>query len=116
MHRSHRTLLLFGSPARCYGGTLTGDRYMNLGGSLWLDWVTFRALRFATLPHDDLNLTNFENELASVSRTLGWVNDWKDTCITELGLTLKDFNVERTVAEIARALEDAAADLRAANG
>ncbi|EIN03265.1 heme oxygenase-like protein [Punctularia strigosozonata HHB-11173 SS5] len=68
-----------------------------------VDWVGFRALRFATLPHDDFNLDALDNELASVSRTTSYVKDWFQTCINNLGVTESQFKVERSIAEIAYA-------------
>jgi len=68
-----------------------------------LDWVTFRALRFVTVPHDDLNLDALDKELASVAGTTTWVKDWFKTCVEDLGISEDQFKVERTVAEIAYA-------------
>lgn len=72
-----------------------------------LDWFKFRVLRLATLPHDDLDLDGLSDELDSVHKSLNaYVRDWYITCLTPeadggFGLQEADFQVERTVGEVA---------------
>ncbi|KAK7051304.1 hypothetical protein VNI00_004804 [Paramarasmius palmivorus] len=74
-----------------------------------LDWFKFRVLRLATLPHNDFNLVPLGDELDSVYKSLyDFVIDWYITCLKPVsqkdrgvGLKPEDFQVERTVGEIA---------------
>ncbi|PIL26859.1 hypothetical protein GSI_11039 [Ganoderma sinense ZZ0214-1] len=72
-----------------------------------IDWFKFRVLRLATLPHDDFKLEKLKDELESVSTSLNdYVGHWYDTCIKPesqggLGIDPGDFNVERTIGEVA---------------
>ena len=64
-------------------------------------------LRLATLPHDDFDLDGLSKELDSVHKSLdSYVKDWYITCLKPeseggLGLKREDFQVERTVEELA---------------
>ncbi|KAK7051300.1 hypothetical protein VNI00_004800 [Paramarasmius palmivorus] len=73
-----------------------------------LDWFKFRVLRLATVPHNDYNVTQeLRDELTSVSQALGdFPEAWRTACLTPedkggVGLTENDFQVERTIGEIA---------------
>ncbi|KIK51946.1 hypothetical protein GYMLUDRAFT_265653 [Collybiopsis luxurians FD-317 M1] len=66
-----------------------------------VDWVQFRALRAVTVPRGDFNLDDFNTELESVANATGYPGDWLKTCLEEIGLSKKDFEVERTIAELA---------------
>ncbi|KAH7869743.1 uncharacterized protein C8R40DRAFT_1259009 [Lentinula edodes] len=66
-----------------------------------LDSVKFKALRLATLPYDDFDVEKLQDEANSVARYPGYAEDWFKTCVGELGLSMDDFRVERSIAEIA---------------
>ncbi|KAK7051299.1 hypothetical protein VNI00_004799 [Paramarasmius palmivorus] len=72
-----------------------------------VDWFKFKVLRLAVLPHDDFDFDDLSDELDSVHDSLkSYVVDWFTTCIKPeaeggLGLSADDFQVERTVGEIA---------------
>lgn len=64
-------------------------------------------LRLATLPHNDLDLDGIRDELSTVCKSLDtYVKDWYLTCLKSeseggLGLTNEDFQVERTIGQVA---------------
>ncbi|KAL0564920.1 hypothetical protein V5O48_017116 [Marasmius crinis-equi] len=66
-----------------------------------VDWVRFRALRLATMPCDAYDLNQLNEELKSVGKSTNYARDWFVTCVEKLGVSEDDFQVERTVAEVA---------------
>ena len=83
------------------------ERTMQQNYFYLIDWFKFRALRLATLPHNDFDLDGLSSELDSVHRSLNsHVKGWYITCLKPeseggLGLSPEDFEVERCIGELA---------------